>query len=172
LIAQFPKRAAAEFEVKRVTVNGAAQTDSSVENRGVFNGHRVCMGWKISPWSVFANWQPGKSYELVVEGATDSGQAVRLSVKQDAPTERAPVKSTSFGSPTVEIPYHHIAVVLRRKSIGPGKVTLVELDGKKSRDVRFFNSGKPHPAKSLKPARWKGKATKAGWTERAISGSW
>ena len=158
LIAQFPKGAASEFEVKRVTVNGVAQADYLVENRGVFNGHKRVHGLEDFTVSVFANWQPGKSYELIVEGASDSGQAVRLAVKQESPTERTPVKSTSFGSPTVEFPYHHIAVVLAKEVIGPGKVSGVELDGKKSRDVRFFNSGKPHPAKSVKAGETEGES--------------
>jgi hypothetical protein len=166
LVAQFSKNATSEFEVKRVTVNGAAQSDYLVENHGVFNGHKRVHGLEDFTVSVFANWQTGKSYEVVVEGTSDSGQAVRLAVTQESPAERAPVKSTAFGSPTVEFPYHHISVVLAKEVIQPGKVTLVELDGKKSRDVRFFNSGKPHPAKSVKAGETEGESYE-GWMDGA-----
>jgi hypothetical protein len=150
LVAQFPKNSTPAFEVKRVTINGVEQSDFLVENRGVVEGHKRVHGMEDFTVSVFANWEPGKSYEVVVEGASDSGQVVRVSAAQESPARRAAVKSTSFGSPTAEFPYHHMTVVLAKEVLEPGKVTLVELDGKKNRDARFFNSGKPHPAKADK----------------------
>gem|GEM_PF-422457 len=158
LIAQFPKDTTPAFDVKRVTLNGAEQADFLVENRGIVEGHKRVHGAEDFTVSLLANWQTNKSYEVVVEGTGDAGQAVRVSVTQDSPATRAAVKSTSFGSPTVEFPYHHMIVVLAKEVLEPGKVTLVELDGKKSRDVRFFNSGKPHPAKADKAGAAEGES--------------
>jgi len=149
LVAQFPKGGPA-FKVKRVTVNGTEQRDFIVENHDVFNGHKRVHGLEDFKVSVYANWDAGKRYAVVVEGTDEAGKAVRLTVTGDAPTERSAVKGLSFGSPTAEIPYHHLAFVLAKEVIQPGKVALVEVDGKKNRDARFFNSGKPHPAKADK----------------------
>jgi hypothetical protein len=148
LVAQFPKNAGPGFTVKRVAVNGINQSSYLVENHGILNGNRRVHGIEDFTVSLFANWQTGKHYEVVVEGTTESGRPVRLAVAEDAPEEREPVKGASFGSPTPEFPYHYMDVVLAKEVIQPGKVTLVEVDGKKSRDARFFNSGKPHPAKA------------------------
>ena len=158
LVAQFPKNAVTAFAVKRVTVNGVESADFLVENHGVFNGHKRVHGLEDFTVSVFANWQPGRPYELVVEGADAAGKSIRLSVAQDSPAARTAVKSTAFGSPTVEFPYHHLTVVLAKEVVEPGKVTLVELDGKKSRDVRCFNSGKPHPAKAARAGAVEGES--------------
>jgi len=156
LVAQFPKDATPAFHVKQVTLNGVAQSEFLVENRGIVEGHQRVHGVEDFTVSVFANWETGKSYEVVVEGTSDSGQAVRVSVAQESPATRAAVKSTSFGSPTAEFPYHHLTVVLAKEVIEPGKVTLVELDGKKSRDARYFNTGKPHPARATKAGEAEG----------------
>jgi hypothetical protein len=150
LVAQFPKDATPAFDVKRVTLNGAEQADFLVENRGIVEGHKRVHGVEDFTVSLLANWQTGKSYELVVEGMSDSDQPVRVSVAQESPATRAAVKSTSFGWPTAEFPYHQMTVVLAKEVIEPGRVTLVEIDGKRSRDARFFNIGKPHPAKAVK----------------------
>ena len=148
LVAQFPKNETPGFVVKRVAVNGTNQSTYLVENHGILNGNRRVHGIEDFTVSLFANWQTGKHYEVVVEGTTDSGRPVRLAVAGDAPDEREPVKGTSFGSPTPEFPYHYMDVVLAKEVIQPGKVILVEVDGNKCRDARFFNSGKPHPAKA------------------------
>lgn len=150
LVAQFPKDKTPAFEVKRVVLNGVELSDFLVENRGIFNGHKRVHGLEDFTVSVYANWETGKRYELVFEGTDDSGKAVRLAVAQDAPAEREAVKGVSFGSPTVEFPYHHLSVVLAKEVIQPGKVASVEVDGKRNRDARFFNIGKPHPAKASK----------------------
>ena len=148
LVAQFPKNTTPGFIVKRVAINGMDQSSYMIQNHGILNGNKRVHGVEDFTVSVFANWQTGKRYEVVVEGATDSGRAIRLAVDRDAPKERKPVKGTSFGVPTPEFPYHSMEVVLAKESIQGGKVTLVEVDGKKCRDVRCFNSGKPHPAKA------------------------
>ena len=150
LIAQFPKDKTPAFDVKRVTLNGAELSQCLVENHGVISVNKRVHGLEDFTVSVYANWETGKRYELAVEGTDDSGKAVRLSVAQEAPAERTPVKGASFGSPTAEFPYHHMSVVLAKEVILPGKVGLVEIDGRKSRDARFFNTGKPHPAKADK----------------------
>ena len=150
LVAQFPKDTVPAFEVRRVTLNGVGLSEFLVENHGIVEGHKRVHGPEDFTVSLLANWQTGKSYEVVVEGASDSGQAVRVSVAQESPATREAVKGASFASPTAEFPYHNMTVLLAKEVIEPGKVTLVELDGKRSRDVRFFNSGKPHPAKPVK----------------------
>ena len=148
LVAQFPKNTTPGFTVKRVAVNGIDQSNYLVQNHGILNGNRHVFGIEDFTVSLFADWQTGKRYEVVVEGTAESGRPVRLAVAEDAPEEREQVKGASFGSPTPEMPYHHMDVVLAKEVIPPGKVTLVEIDGKKCRDARFFNSGKPHPAKA------------------------
>jgi hypothetical protein len=158
VVAQFPKGATPEFTIKRVALNGANAPAYLVQNRGVLNGNRRVHGSEDFTVSLFADWQPGKRYEVVVEGATDNGKTVRVTVAQAAPAERATVKGTSFGLPSAEFPYHYIETVLAKESIQPGKVLLVELDGRKCRDVRFFNSGKPHPAKTPKPGENEGES--------------
>jgi len=158
LVAQFPRQAAPAFVVRRVTVNGAAIADCLVENHGIFNGHQRVHGLEDFTVSVLANWQPGKHYELTVEGTDDSGQAVKLQAAQDAPAERALLKGASLGTPSVEFPYHYMEVTLAKEMVQPGKVVRVEVDGKKNRDARFFNNGKPHPAKAARPADSEGES--------------
>jgi hypothetical protein len=158
LVAQFPKKTTPGFLVQKVAVNGNEQSAYLVQNRGILNGNKRVHGSEDFTVSVFGNWQPGKRYELVVEGTTDSGRPVRLAVAQDAPGERARVKSTSFGFPTPEFPYHYMDVVLAKEVIQSGKVTLVEVDGKKSRDARFYNTGKPHPAKTAQTTQAEGES--------------
>jgi hypothetical protein len=148
LVAQFPKDVTKAFTIKQVTVNGVEKSDYLIENHGVVNGHKRVHGIEDFTVSVYANWDTGKHYELAVEGTTDAGQPVKLSVAADSPEKREAVKSTSFASPTAEFPYHHLDVVLAKEVLEPGKVTLVEVDGKKNRDARFFNIGQPHPAKA------------------------
>lgn len=148
LVAQFPKDRTPPFYVKRVTVNGATLEPFLVENHGVISGSQRVHGMEDFTVSVFANWQTGKRYELVVEGTDDENKAVRLSIAQDAPAERAAVKGMSFAAPTAEFPYHHLTVVLAKEVLEPGHVTLVEVDGKKNRDARFFNTDRPHPSKA------------------------
>lgn len=150
LVAQFPKDKTAAFDVKSVTVNGVAQSNYVVENHGIINGLKHVHGLEDFTVSVFANWETGKRYEIIVEGTDDVDKSVRLTVAQDAPAERSAVKSTAFGSPTAEFPYHHMTIILAKEVIQSGKVADVVVDGKKSRDARYFNNGKPHPAKALK----------------------
>ncbi len=147
IVAQFPKASTPPFTVNRVTVNGTEQPDYLVQNRGILNGNRRVHGPEDFTVSLFVNWQTGKHYEVVVEGTSDSGHSVRVTVGQDAPAERSAVKGASFGSPSAEFPYHFMDLVLAKEVIESGKVTLVEIDGKKSRDARFFSTGKPHPVK-------------------------
>ena len=153
LVAQFPKNTTAPFQIKTVAVNGLAAPQYLVENHGVLNGNKRVHGIEDFTVSVFADWQPGHRYELTLEGVSDSGRPVRLAFAQEAPAERSTIKSASFGSPSAEFPYHYMEIVLAKESLQPGKVTLVEIDGKKNRDARFFNAGKPHPTKAAHAGR-------------------
>jgi hypothetical protein len=150
IVAQFPKNTAPGFKVKKVKVNGIDQSSYLVQNQGIVNGNGQVHGFEDFTFSVFANWQPGQRYEVVVEGTGESGRPVRLTIAQEAPADRSAVKGVSFGSPRAEFPYHSMDLVLAKEVMPPGKVTLVEIDGRKSRDARFFNSGKPHPVKADK----------------------
>lgn len=148
IVAQFPRDACPSFDVKRVTVNGADQAAYLVENHGVLNMGRRIHGSEDFTVAALANWEPDKSYEVVVEGTSDAGKPVRLAAAQKAPTQRGATATATFASPTPEFPYHNIAVVIAKESIQPGKVVLVEVDGKKNRDARFFNTGIKHPGKA------------------------
>src|ERR1035441_7470708 len=103
LVAQFPKNTTPGFTVKRVAVNGIDQSNCLVQNHGILNGNRRVFGLEDFTISLFAAWQTGKHYEVVVEGTAESGRPVRLAAAEDAPEEREQVKGTSFGSPTPEL---------------------------------------------------------------------
>lgn len=55
--------------------------------------------------------------------------------------ERGPVVALGFGTPEPGSPYHHVTVTLAGAALQPGKVSLVEVDGMRNRDARFFNIG-------------------------------
>ncbi len=51
------------------------------------------------------------------------------------------VVSFDFGVPGPVFPYHHVAMTLSKQAVKPGKVSLVQVDGRRNRDARFFNVG-------------------------------
>lgn len=145
LVAKFPKNAAPAFQVERVLVNGDEKDPFVVANHSVFNGNRWVHGSEDFSVSLYADWQPGKTYEIALEGTSEAGEPVRLAANETAPAERTKVKGPSFGQPTAEFPYHHLTVTLAKESLAPGKVVSVSVDGKASRDARYFNHGKALP---------------------------
>ena len=152
VVAKFPKSATPEFSVDSVTVNGVASPSFLVENNGIYNGNRRVHGSESFSVATLTNWEPGKSYEVVVTGKTESGSPIKLAAAQTAPAKRESSSAPTFLTPTAEFPYHHIMLTLLKESLEPGTVTSVEVDGVPNRDARFFNSGVPHPAKAKKDA--------------------
>ncbi len=145
LAVQFPKNLVPEFEVARVLVNGIDRPGFGVVNKGVINGNRRVHGKEDFTVWAYAGWEPGKTYEVVVEGQDGSGKPVRVAQAAVAPAEREAVKSLSFATPTAHDPYHHAVLVLAKEAIEPGTVTRVEVDGVRNRDARFFNEGPRDP---------------------------
>ena len=145
LVATFPKDVAPTFQVERVLVNGNEKAPFIVANRGVFNGNRWVHGTEAFTVSLYADWQPGKTYEIALEGKSESGEPVRLAANETAPAERTAVKGPSFDRPTPEFPCHHLKVTLAKEAIAPGKVVSVSVDGHVSRDARYFNTGMALP---------------------------
>ncbi len=145
VVAQFPKGMSA-FRVDRVAVNGEPCEKYLVANQGIFNGHRVVHGDEDFSVSVYANWKPNARYKVTVEGQTESGGRVQITAAKSAPGKRG-TESVSYAGPTGEFPYHQISLTVPKEIVKAGKVKSVEVDGKKNRDARYFNSGKPHPEK-------------------------
>lgn len=156
LVAHFPKGSPA-FRVDRVLVNDQAREEFLVANQSIFNGHRVVHGDENYTIAVYANWKPNARYKVTVEGRSESGRRVRVAAAKTAPARRG-AASASFGGPTAEMPYHSISLTVPKEIVEPGKVTSVEVDGKKNRDARYFNTGKPHPEKIKSGAHVEGES--------------
>jgi hypothetical protein len=165
LVAQFPKGAAPAFRVQRVAVNEKPRETFVVSNLDVYNGNRIVHGSEDFAIGAYSAWEPNGKYEVTVEGETESGERVRLAAAATAPAEKGRA-SISYAGPNAEFPYHQIALTIPKEIVQAGKVTRVEVDGRKNRDARFFNSGKPHPEKI------KGMATLEGESyEGVVDGS-
>lgn len=145
LVAHFPKGSPA-FRVDRVSVNDQACEEFLVANQSIFNGHRVVHGDEDFAVAVYADWKPNARYTVTVEGRSESGRRVQVAAAKTAPARRG-AASASFGGPTAEMPYHSITLTVPKEIVAAGKVKSVEVDGKKNRDARYFNAGKPHPEK-------------------------
>lgn len=146
LRAEFPQGAAPSFRVERVAVNGKDAADFVVSNHSVFNGHRIVHGTEPFTIATYVNWEPSKQYEVTVEGRTESGDTIKLAAAETAPAQRGRA-SISFRGADAEFPYHHVTLTVPKEIVKAGKVKSVEVDGKKNRDARYFNSGKAHPEK-------------------------
>lgn len=140
IVAHFPKGTTA-FRVETVKVNDKPAERFLVANQGILNGHRVVHGDEDFTVSVYADWRPGAQYTVTVEGSTESGERVQLAAAEKAPDTRGGA-SMSFAGPTAEFPYHHAVLTVSKDIVVAGKVKSVEVDGKKNRDPRYFNSGK------------------------------
>ncbi len=145
LVAKFPKGKVPAFQIERVLVNGDEKTPFVVANHGVFNGARWVHGSEDFSVSLYADWQPGKTYTVDVEGKSESGQPVQLAANETAPAEHQAVRGPSFAGPTAEFPYHRVTLTLAKEAISAGKVVSVSVDGKENRDARFFNTGMALP---------------------------
>lgn len=145
IVAHFPRPGGA-FRIERVTVNGEPRSEFLVTNLNIYNGHRVVHGSEDFAVSVYANWEPNRRYDIAIEGATQTGERVQIAAADTAPAQRG-AASVSFSGPNGEFPYHQIALTVPKEIVKPGKVKRVEVDGKKNRDARFFNSGRQHPEK-------------------------
>lgn len=146
LAAYFPKGTAPAFRVERVAVNGRKAAAFAVSNQGIRNGNHIVHGSEDFSVAVYAAWEPDKQYEITVDGSSESGERVQLAASDKAPAQRGG-PGLSFSGPTAEFPYHYAALTVPKEIVEPGKVVSVEVDGKKNRDARYFNSGRPHPEK-------------------------
>ena len=140
VVAHFPK-GTSPFRVETVKVNDIPAEQFLVANQGILNGHHVVNGNEDFTVSVYANWQPSTEYTVTVEGTAESGERVQVAAAEKAPDKRGDT-SMSYDGPTVEFPYHHVALNVSAEILAAGKVKSVAVDGKKSRDLRYFNSGK------------------------------
>lgn len=146
LTAFFPKGATPAFKVDRVAVNGRKADVFVVSNQGIRNGNQIVHGTEDFSVAVYAAWEPGKGYAVTIEGQSESGEHIQLAASEKAPAQRGG-PSLSFSGPTAEFPYHYVAVTVPKETVEPGKVVSVEVDGKRNRDARYFNSGRPHPGR-------------------------
>jgi len=145
VVATFPKGTAPAFQVERVLVNDVEKAPFVIANHGVFNGNRWVHGSEDFSVSLYADWQPGKTYEIVLEGKGEAGEPVRLAAAEKAPDERNAVKGIRFAQPTPEFPYHHVTLTLAKEAIAAGLADSVVVDGALARDARYFNTGKALP---------------------------
>ncbi|OHB77529.1 MAG: hypothetical protein A2W31_11650 [Planctomycetes bacterium RBG_16_64_10] len=70
---------------------------------------------------------------------------------QGAENQRGGVVAFDFSTPCPEYPYHHVTMTLADNAVPSGKVTRVEVDGKRTRDGRFFNVALPKPVAADRP---------------------
>lgn len=54
---------------------------------------------------------------------------------------RGAAASFDFSVPSSAFPYHHVAMTLDKQALKAGTIWLVDVDGKRCRDARFFNVG-------------------------------
>lgn len=164
--AHFPGKAVAEvFRADEVKVNGTLAGDFVVRNNGAFSGNRTVFGTENFSVALYAGWEPGKVYEVVVTGVTASGKPVSLTAAGTSPASIAAVAGGSLGQPSAATPYHHITMTLAREVLAPGIVTRVDVDGKRVDGkfcsyARYFNSGPEDPRKAGKTEGLKGESFK------------
>ncbi|GMV99513.1 MAG: hypothetical protein AMXMBFR84_06520 [Candidatus Hydrogenedentota bacterium] len=146
LVAEFAMPKTDPFKVDKVTINGSPAERFIVLNLGIMNKHRVVHG--TEPFAIYAysQWQPGKPYEVAVDGTSEKGTPVHFAVNAAAP-ESYGATSVGFGGPSPEFPYHHVTFNVPKEIVQPGEVTRVEVDGVWNRDARYFNEGMEHPEK-------------------------
>lgn len=147
LEATFPKFSASGFAVERVELNGHPVDSYRIKNHGVLNLNGHVHGVEDFSVALYAGWEPGQTYRLVVSGAEAGGGNVEIAVEGQAPDAYPSTVSMGFGRPTAEFPYHHTTVTLSPKVLQKGRVTRVEIDGQWSRDARYFNIGIQDPQK-------------------------
>ena len=107
----------------------------------------ACTAWKTSPSSCSPTGKPASTTKWSwKERATRAAPSGSLG-------SRCPRRARGGQRHFVRHSDARVPLPLHGRGAGQGghpagKVTPVEVDGKKSRDARFFNSGKPHPAKA------------------------
>lgn len=88
LEAKFPKTSAPEFDVQRVELNGKPIGDYHIKNQGVLNKNGRVHGTEDFSVALYAAWQPGQTYRLVVSGAQAGGNdTVQVAVEGQAPAD-------------------------------------------------------------------------------------
>ncbi len=151
LVAHFPAGTpASPVQIDEVTLDGTPKGEFVVRNHGAYNGNRVVFGSESFSIALYAEWDPGKEYHVEAKGATADGGAVILAAAGAAPETRSVVASGGLVAPTADMPYHHITMTLAKETIEPGKVTRVEVDGRRvdgkfCTHVRYFNTGVQDP---------------------------
>ena len=140
---QFPGSEVPPCEIEGVEVNGKPAGSFLIENNGIINLNRRTHGGEDLSILLASGWQAGQEYQFQVKGKTPSGKPVLLAAAQSAPPATTPTMGLTYGTPTVEFPYHYAQVVIPAGMIQPGTATRVEVDGKRTRNARFFTGEEP-----------------------------
>lgn len=130
-------------KVEQVEVNGHPVSTFLVENNGILELNRRAHGGEDLSVLLAADWKAGENYQFQIKGKTPLGKPILLAAGESAPAAREASLGVSLNLPSIEFPYHYAEVTVPAGQIQPGTVTLVEVDGKRTRNARFFTNEDP-----------------------------
>lgn len=137
-VVSFPGSEVPEFQVEKVTFNGAEAESFLIQSNNIYNLNRRTHNSEDLNVSLKTGWKAGTEYQFSVQGKLASGQPILLAAVGNAPETVDPVIGSAAVSPKPEFPYHHFTLTLSGSVLQTGTATAF-VDGAVARDARFFN---------------------------------